>query len=1218
MKNNYAVYHLHTEDSLLDSCTNYKLYIDKAAELGQTAIAFTEHGNLYNHIEKKMYANSKGLKYIHGVEIYLTESLDEKIRDNYHSILLAKNYDGVKEINLLVDKSTQPDHFYYKPRISFEEFFNISDNVIKISACLASPLSKYPSSVNDIYEKIEEINKDREKRVILIEKERDDKKAEEAWIHLYDNADLDHSVPWAWRCTPHEAYLEDIDLRIKNVNDECDSEISMLEKKIGIAKENYEKLLQKYDYYEIQPHVNSLDQVKYNQMLYEASKQYGKPLIAGTDVHSINSYKAECRSILQKAKRIMFSNEDEFDLTYKSYDELVEMFKRQNSLPIDVILEAINNTNVMADSVEDYELDTSFKYPKLYDNEEEVFKKRINSMYKDKLSKGIIKKNPKYKENVLEEMRVFKKIGMTGFMLFMSELISWCWENGIPVGPCRGSVGGSTIAYLTDIIDVDPIVWNTVFSRFCNEDRVEIGDIDVDISPSQRQLVYDYIINRFGADNTAYVLAIGTISDKGTIDEIGRALNIPLDIVATIKKRYSEYVDNINTARDTLKKLDENPLDDIGYFEEYNKQKDILKENENLLLNLKNVEHKDLFYYFDGLVGTAISQSMHPAGIIVSPVTLPDNYGTFWGKDGKRILNINMEEIHEVSLVKYDILGLKNIEVIKDACALANIPYPKSHEINWEDSDVWDHIADSPVGIFQFESKFAYDSMKKFNCRCVDDLSLVNSAIRPSGESYRDRLLAHETNKNPSKIIDDLLAANRGFLVFQEDTLKFLTNICGLSGSEADNIRRAIGRKQKDRLDAAMPKILEGYCSKSDKERSVAEKEAKEFLQIIEDSARYQFGYNHSTGYSMIGYMCAYLRYHYPKEFITAYLNNANNDDDITNGTELAKLLGIEIRDIKFRHSASDYSCNKNGIYKGISSIKFLNKTSADKLYELRDNKYDSFIDLLYDLKSISINSRQLEILIKLDYFSEFGDINKLLKAVDIFDQLYDKSGIKKDKLAELNLAEELVRKYAMSETETRVEEIDCERYLVDHNIQSDPDCMKYKYIKDEFGNTKEKVPNGYSTKKTIKKYQISQEEQEKYASKIVIGKFSDINMRNLLSELFKTMEFVKCSVKSKLMYQKEHLGYINMKLRVPDTYYYITLIDGKYSNKIVSLYQLKTGNVVQMKVKGKTLEEWPLVESDIINVLESKEENKWGRKDGQFYMKDEKETILKKYNYVR
>ena len=950
---NYVCYHLHTEDSLLDSCTNHKLYTDRAIELGQSAIGFSEHGNTYNWIEKKMYANSKGLKYLHECEVYLTASLDEKVRDNYHTILIAKNYDGFKELNLLIDKSTQPDHFYYKPRITFDEFFAISDNIIKISACLASPLSRYPSS---------------------------------------DGAD-------------------------RNI---------------------YDRLLKTYNYYEIQPH-RSTDQVKYNQMLFEASKQYGKPLIAGTDTHSIDKYKAECRSILQKAKKIAYADEDEFDLTYKSYDELVEMFKQQASLPMNVILDAIENTNKVADAVEDFELDTSFKYPKLYDNEEEVFKKRINDMYNEKLRKGIIQPDPRYKTMVREEMRVFKKIGMVGFMLFMSELVCWCWENDIPIGFCRGSVGGSMIAYLTDIIDVNPLVWNTIFSRFANESRKEIGDIDLDIAPSQRHLVYEHIIEEFGSDKTAYVLAIGTISDKGTIDEIGRALS---DKWTQSNAEYqAEYERICNTIEELSKNDDANSRYGIWATEEfgYRRLREIRESAKNPY-SLDNIAHikkeyeedpegtkkkyPDIFYYFDGLVNTAISQSMHPAGIIVSPVTLPDNYGTFWN-DGKRILSINMEEIHEVSLVKYDLLGLKNIEIIKDTCELAHIPYPKSHTVNWDDKDVWDHIADSPVGIFQFESKFAYDSLKKFHCQKVNDLSLVNASIRPSGESYRDRLLAHEPNKNPSELIDELLAGNHGYLVFQEDVIAFLQNICGLSGSEADNVRRAIGRKQMDRLQAALPQILEGYCSKSDKPRDVAEKEAKTFLQIIEDSSNYMFGFNHSTGYSMIGYMCGYLRYYYPKEFITSYLNNANNDEDIANGTKLAETMNIKIHPVRFRHSTAKYSCDESGIYKGIESIKFLNDKVADELYELKDDIFDSFIDLLIRLKNLSINSRQLDILIKLNFFEEFGEVNQLLKQTMLFDKIYGKKQFKKTKIEEMRLDCNIVEKFAEKVTEKTISGID-------------------------------------------------------------------------------------------------------------------------------------------------------------------------------------------------
>lgn len=607
MGKNYTVYHLHTEDSLLDSCTNYKSYVDKAKELGQTAIAFTEHGNIYNWIEKKMYCDENNIKYIHGMECYLTIGLDEKIRDNYHTILLAKNYKGVQEINRLIELSTKADHFYYKPRITFDEFLALSDNVIKISACLASPLN----------------------------------------------------------C-------------LRNNNEVANV---------------YDRLCKHYNYFEIQPHINSDEQKEYNKYLYELSLKYNKPLIMGTDTHSIDSYKAECRTIRQWAKKITFTNEDEFDLTYKSYNELVNMCKQQNALPMDVYLQAIQNTNVMADSVDFWELDKKVKYPKSYDDEEAVFKRTIVNKYKDKLENGVIKNDPRYLENVKEEMRVFKKTNMVGFMLFMSELMTWCRDNGIPTSPCRGSVGGSTIAYLTDIIDVDPIIWNTVFSRFANEDRVEVGDIDVDIAPDQRNLVYQHIIDKFGIDKTAYILAIGTTSDKGTIDDIGRALSYQW-----ITKTYGELSDK------TIKQYGnstDNPysLDVV----------DRIKSEYAVNAEKAKKDYADLFYYFDGILGTAVSQSMHPAGIVVSPITLSDNYGMFWGKntdgDDILILPINMDEVHECGLVKYDILGLKNIQILRECCKLANIKYPLSHEIDWEDKNVWEHITDSSVGIFQFEGE---------------------------------------------------------------------------------------------------------------------------------------------------------------------------------------------------------------------------------------------------------------------------------------------------------------------------------------------------------------------------------------------------------------------------------------------------------------------------------------------------------------------------------
>lgn len=725
------MYHCHSDYSLNDSCTKYQEYIELAKQNGMRALSISEHGKPLNWTEKWAACKEAGLRYIHSVEIYLTETLEEKVRDNYHTVLMAKNYEGVKEINKLIKLSCDEQHFYYKNRISFEEFVNLSDNIITTSACIASPLAK--------------ISKDN---------------------------------PW------------------------------------------YMKLAQKYDFLEVQYH-NCDEQIKFNKDLLALSKEINKPLIAGTDTHSSSRYKQECREVLLGMKGITFDNEDEFDLSFKTYDELVEAFRTQNALPEEEYMRAIENTNLLYDMVEDFDLDVSIKYPIMYGTREEddrIFSERVDRMFEEKLKSGIIppEQEQGFREAIEEEMRVFRKLKMTGFMLSMSEIICWCKEHDIAIGTARGSVGGSRIAYVTDIIDLNPETWKTVFSRFCNEDREEIGDIDTDCIESDRPAIFKYIIDRFGKEKTARVASFGTMQSKAVIDGIGRYF---------AKQWEKEHPGA---------EKEDNP---------YSIPKvKIIKSEFEADEEKARKKYKELFYYYDGLASVKISQSVHPAGMVVSPITLDDHFGTF-NKDGEECLLLDMENIHDYTgLAKYDFLVLSTVEIIRDTFNYLGKKYPKTYEVDWNDQEVWKGMLESPIGIFQFESAFAFQSLEKFEPHSIFDMSLVTAAIRPSGSSYRDELLAHKPHKNPSEIIDDLLKENVGYLIYQEDTIKFLQQICGLSGSEADNIRRAIGRKQKERLDAAMPSILEGYCSKSSQPREVAENEAKEFLQIIEDSASYQFG----------------------------------------------------------------------------------------------------------------------------------------------------------------------------------------------------------------------------------------------------------------------------------------------------------------------------------------------------------------------------------------
>ena len=1111
---NYTIYHCHTMCSLLDSATSFEEYVDKAAECGMNTIGFTEHGNVYNWFNKMEYCQSKGLKFLYGIECYLTESDDQenRLRDNYHTVLIAKNHDGFIELNRLISKTTQPDHFYYKPRLTFDEFLGISDNIIKISACLASPLWSF------------------KKRLDIADEEGRD---------------------------------------------------------TSLRREKYIQLAKHYDYYEIQYHDG--DQVEYNKLLWELSKTFGKPLIAGTDTHSIDNYKAECRVILQYGKTDgdWSNGENEYDLTFKDYDSLVAAFKKQDSLPKDVYLAAIEETNRMADSVEPLEIDTSIKYPILYEGQDEdkIMMDRVMKMYNEKVAAGIIDgSNHQYLQNINTEMEVFRKINMVGFMLFMSELMVWARSKNIYTSPCRGSVGGSTVAYVTDIIDLDPVKRHTVFSRFANEYREEVGDIDTDWYEDDRPIIYQHMFDRFGNRKCAYILAFGTLADAAAIDTIGKAYRV----IAEQSGTETEY---------TLQKIKE-------IKQEWAEDREKTRK-----------KYPDIFKYYDGLVGCIVSQSQHPAGIVVAPIDLIDNYSVFQ-KDGTQILPLDMDEVHECGLVKYDILGLKNVGIIAKSCEYAGVDLPHEYNINWDDQDVFEDMMKSPVGIFQFESEYAFRTIKEYykNLKAqggdfsIDDMTLCNACIRPSGASYRDQLIALKPNHNPSKMIDDLLSNTHGWLVYQEQVIAFLQQICGLSGGEADNVRRAIGRKQIDRLEAALPGILEGYCSKSDKPREVAEEEAKSFIKVIEDSASYMFGFNHATGYSMVGYLCAYYRYYYPLEFCTAFLNCSKTEADFNSGVELAKSKGFKILSPRFGYSRAGFFFDRDNksIYKSIDSIKHMNKAVAEEMYALRDNRYYYFTDLLYDLKEhTSLDSRQLDILIKLNFFSAFGDINKLLYVAFRFGQLAKRKTLKRSDLKELELDTKLVRRFAEKETATRIDEVDWDRYFMVNML--DPEAFAKCH----------KPSGAWSTKKISKALNIDLESPDMlpYATKIVIGSFSGIDNRKLLRNLEDDCKAPPCPIDVQMAYQKEYLGYIEYtNPELDPRLVMVTNLDTRYTPRF-DAYCLKTGEIKTLKVhkripwKNKdvtvSFKELPFKDGDILRLKKCKLEPRMYKDANDEWQKD-------------
>lgn len=924
---NYTVYHLHSDLSNgvtnIDSVTKFGEYINRAKECGMKAMAFSEHGSVFEWWHKKSAIEAAGMKYIHAVEAYLTSDLSEKIRDNYHCVLLAKNYDGFLELNQLVSDSfnRKDNHFYYVPRISFDELFQTSDNILITTACIGGVLAKGDGFIQERF--------------------------------------------------------------------------------LNFMKKNKHRC-----YFEIGHHLDE-KQVIYNQRLYQLSQDTGIPLIAGTDTHVLNAEHERGRSILQRSKNIRFDEEDKWDLKFKTYDELVDSFRLQDSIPEEAYMQAIEETNRMADMVEPFELDRGTKYPHIYENPEETFVEKIREAIR--VHPYAVKRHggERLGKIVAEEIEVYKATKSIDFMLLQTYLREWERKNGIQCGYGRGSVSGSIVAYLLGITEMDSIKFGLNFFRFMNPSRVTNADIDTDYSGKDRDRVKEFLLkDKMGLPTiqSAEIITFNTIEEKGAIRDVARALGIPLSEVPAITKAA-----------------------------------DSKNENEKSAIRAK---YKELFNYVDIVRGTIVSIGTHPSGVLISDLPIAQTVGLCSiSTSDYPVSMINMKELDDLMYVKLDILGLDNIGVINDTCKKLGIERLTPDNVDMEDMDVWRSIRDNTTLIFQWESNSAQQYMKKFmsdetlaiarskipNFSMLKWMSFGNGLLRPACASFRDSVANGEFYDNGFDALNEFLAPEAGRIAMQETIMQFLVKFCGYSAAESDNVRRAIAKKKG--TETLLPEIenrFVAYCSEQyDMTVEQCENIIKPFLQIILDASAYGFSWNHSDAYSAIGYVCGYLRYYHPLEFLTSALNIFGDNQEKTAAiTSYAKKVGIQVTMPKWGLSRGVYFFDRerNIIAKGLSSIKYMSAALADELYALSKEKtYTYFVDLLYDLDTkTSINSRQLDILIQLDFFSDFGNQRELLKMNDMFNT-FKKGEAKqiKKSVVDGTPLEAIVKKYAVGVTKS-------------------------------------------------------------------------------------------------------------------------------------------------------------------------------------------------------
>lgn len=1083
---NYFVFHLHSmlsnPSTNIDSVTNFKSYVSEAKRLGMKGLCFSEHGNIFEFCHKKEEIEAAGMKYVHGMEAYLTDTLERGKRRAFHCILIARNYEGFLEINRLFTKSYNRNdgHFFYNPRITFDELEQTSDNIIVTSACLGGPLGKGEKEVQDRFLRFLVNNKDR-------------------------------------------------------------------------------------SFLEIQHH-NVAQQITYNQKLAQISRDTGIKLIAGTDTHALNEEHIIGRKQLQVSKGVNFPDEDEWDLVFKSYDELLSAYELQNSLPYDVYMEAIQNTNILLDMCDSYALDTSKKYPKIYKDSVATFKQKINEGFEHN---KYVKQHPKKEviKRIREEEQVYEKVEAVDFMLLMCYLKEWQIKNGIYTGPGRGSVSGSEIAYVLGITEMDSIKFDLNFFRFLNPSRVTNSDIDLDFGDKDREKMKKFLLDdHMGLPNiqTAEIITFNTIKMKGAIKDIGRALQMPL-----------REVQDISNAVET----DENQKQ---YIDEKWRKK-----------------YPELFKYVDIVNGVITSIGTHPSGVLISDRDISSLIGLCsLSTTPYPVTALNMKELDTLWFVKLDVLGLANVDLINQTCKLAGIERLTPDNTDLDDMKVWESIREDTTGIFQWASDQASAFIKKFmsdkvikiakehnpNFSMLKHFSFGNGLLRPACASFRDNVANGEFYTNGLQELDDFLATTFGHCIeenqyvsttegqkkikdvqigdrvytfdgvhtvinkfengvkilvnvklvngvevrctpnhmfltmegwkmalsltendvvifngspchilsvikcdygntydlevetahnyivngvvvhncsMQEDIMRFLVRFCGYSDGESDNVRRAIAKKKGTQQ--LLPEIEQRFIEYSSQTYGITKEKCAEvikpFLQVIQDASNYGFSWNHSDAYSCIGYICGYLRYYYPYEFVATALNVFQDKPEIfSTFVDYANRHGMKIAPPRFRKSQYTYIYNKEDqtIEKGLGSIKYINKDCADSLYAIRHMQFNSFTDLLYYVtENTSIDKRQLETLIKCNYFDEFGKNGKLIELLERFKEKYKKTHTDKTKmkrLEELREYEGYIDDYRLPFCEQIETELDvlgyiafrapCNRrlfYVVDSNTKYTP-----------------------------------------------------------------------------------------------------------------------------------------------------------------------------------
>jgi len=723
------------------------------------------------------------------------------------------------------------------------------------------------------------------------------------------------------------------------------------------ALQQYQDILGKNNFYIELMRLGLKYEQELNNKLIELSHKFDAPLVATNDCHYLGAddYKPHdillcigTKKTLQDRERLKFETQKAY---FRSPEEMVELF---TDLP-----EAITNTKLIAERC-NLMIDTSGKNVKLpifprpdgFETDFEYLRylalEGIHHRYK--------RPTPGIEERLNRELGTIKKVGLSGYFLIVREIINFAREQGIPVGPGRGSAVGSLVLYSLGITDVDPIRFNLIFERFLNPERISLPDIDADFGDTRRDEVIDFIKKRYGEENVTQVITFGTMQARAVVRDVGRVMGISYNEVDRIAKLIPFHKTIDETLRD-------------------------VKEFKNLIES--NNKYKELIEIAKKLEGLARHPATHAAGVVITPTQLIEYVPLFKSPDrGEISTQYAKNSLEDIGILKMDILGLRTLTVIDETLKqtgmrLENIPYDDAMTYNLLKKG-------ETTGVFQLESQGMQEILRNFQPECFEDLIAVIALYRPGPMANLNLQKMIENKKNPSKIkylhplLEPVLKETYGMILYQEQVIQIASRIAGFSFAEGDILRRAMGKKIPELMNETREKFIAGAVK-----NRISNGLAEKIFNKVAPFAGYGFNKSHAAAYAVVAYQTAYLKCHKPLEFFTSLLNS-----EIDNTKRLSILIReigrskIEVLLPDINKSNYEFKIDGSNISYGLGALKNLGKPIVDMIVKERSRgEFKSFYDFLRRLKNLS--KKSLEILVKAGAFSTFEpNANKLLNHI--------------------------------------------------------------------------------------------------------------------------------------------------------------------------------------------------------------------------------------------